>query len=150
MNLRTISELKASARGHLTGNYSQCVLIVLLFLIISSLVNLISTGSFAPSSLIANLLIVIVSIICSTIPFLLKAGLYHFFIKICCNAEYKIQDVICAFQINGKRNFLYALLILIVENICIVPFVISASSSITIAEKEILFDYDKLIREINQ
>lgn len=114
-------ELKAAARGHLEGKYPQSALIIIAFIVCSFFISLISTGTGSGKSIVANLLIIASSIVFSTFPFLLKAGLFHFFIKLCCNAPCNTKDVFCAFTINGKRNFTYALMMVLIENICLLP-----------------------------
>lgn len=121
MQNKTISDLKASARGHLEGNYANSALIIVAFIFLSSITGLMSSTSGATQTFLLNLIILATAIIVSTIPYLLKAGLFHFFLKLCCNANSDIKDVFCAFKINGKRNFAYSLLMMIIENLCLLP-----------------------------
>lgn len=120
--LKSFSQLKSAARGHLNGNYNTCVIIVLLYVSISSIVLMLTSGAGSGATPVVAVISLLISIICASVMSVFKAGLFHFFIKLCCKSDYNVRDVFCGWQINPKRNFIYMFIIQVIENLCLAPF----------------------------
>lgn len=129
--IRSISDLHASARGHLEGNYKKSAGILLSYILFCGFISLVSPGNAYTKSLTANIIALILAVLLETIPFLLKAGLYNFYIKLCCNVENKTQDLFCGFTINGVRNWIYSAIILVIQSLIYLPATLYLTGLIT-------------------
>lgn len=129
--IRSISDLQASARGHLEGNYKKSAGIIICYMLLCVFINFISPANTYAKSLVANIIALIISVLVEALPLLLKAGLYNFYIKVCCNTTFTTKDLFCGFTINGKRNFIYSLILLIAQNLFLIPTTLYVTALIT-------------------
>lgn len=119
---KNIANIKAAAREHLSGNYFQCILTTITFVLTAILVNgalSLLTISFSDNTIITKLVTVFLYPLFLQI---LQLGLYNYYLKLCCDKNAFTSDIFSGFTINFSRGLRISLFLLAITLICNVPF----------------------------
>lgn len=122
-SIKNYAELKASAREHMIGGYGNLILISFFYMLAGAFVISVAPGFAGAKSPVDFIIVISLSLLLNAFVQMMQAGLYHAYIKQCCAIRPKASDVFSAFSGEiGKTAFGVSLIVIIIQNVCMVPF----------------------------
>lgn len=121
--LKSIASLKSSARLNLAGHFSNVIKIFIAYLLITNIIiSILPVADYrsADAFLISTLLY-----LCGMILlYVLRAGLYSFFIKLACKKETSTFDLLYFIVIKSNTALLYSVMMNLVLYLCCSPSIV--------------------------
>lgn len=119
---RSSSELKALAREQLLGKYAMAIGMYCIVFSISFVISIISSFAIDTSTTYGFFVNYAVSVIISLIFSVFSVGFCFFYLNICKNRFYSINDLFYGFKNHPDKAILASLFILIVSVLSAIPF----------------------------
>lgn len=133
---KSSSELKNMAKEKLEGKYGPAMLvspvleIVLAFAMVFPIVMLLIMPAMVMDMLkdsqinegFYNLLLLALAFVCNLLGTVLNAGIALFFLNIACGKRYSVSDLFFGFRWQFKKSLTIAVVMVIVESLCMLPY----------------------------
>lgn len=120
---RSLTQLKADARGYLLGRYSLAVPAEIIFMLLSSTLSG-GSGTVSASSVLQLLLYFAIAVICSLLAGVLQYGRSRLYMNLCCRYPARISDLFHGFRPGDNRPLQITILMLFWEFVCAMPGVL--------------------------
>lgn len=122
MDVKNRAQLKAAARGHLTGVYGRIILVSIFYLLLSMIVTGFMPDYSTAESAGSLVVLAVIAVLVQVFARILRAGLLHAYMKLCCNERPSNADIISGLKAGHIENlFWISLILVIIQNLSILP-----------------------------
>lgn len=122
---KSLAELKAAARGHLSGNYSIAIWCTIIFLLLNFILNIMDSLFPFSGNNMSLIISVLGSCIISIVQLKLRFGFSGFILKMSCKGHPSISDLFQCFGNNGGATTVISILITFQKIMCTIPALIA-------------------------
>ena len=140
MNIqKSLAQIKASARGHLTGNYGIAASCAFVFLVISTILQFFSFSFNYMLNTSGFFIVSICTIIISIVQLKLRFGISNFILKLICKKHPGVSDMFQMTSNANSQSTSLAITISFKRMLCAIPFLTAlAYTDIRVFQNQLL------------